>query len=162
MSRAAAVIIVVFAALLPGVGVRTAAAEPTQPPRLVYEDGGGCGVCRFYGVDGYAVVNQNVPLGMCDAVGTYAHSLACSGWSYWNRTRVWKSRGDFIRVGFWYRGASSWPTMAYNIYGAGWNGQVITVDRTDVGAGPYNVSTCAYDFTYGGDESVVLCEAIDW
>jgi hypothetical protein len=52
--------------------------------------------------------------------------------------------------------------MGYHIYGAAWNGWVITVDRTEVGVPPYNVSTCAYDYAYGGDESVVLCEAIDW
>jgi hypothetical protein len=161
MSRAAAVV-VALAALLPGAGVPTAAAYPSQPPTLVYESGGGCGVCRFYGVDGYAPINQNIPLGMCDALGYHAHSVACSGWSYWDRTRVWKARGDFIRVGFWYRGADNLPTMAYYVYGAGWNDRVLTVDRTEVDAAPYNVSTCAYDYTYGGDESLVLCEAIDW
>jgi hypothetical protein len=163
MSRAAAVIIVVLAGLLLGAGGPAAAAQPTEPPRDVFEDGGSCTVCRFYAPDGYAVVNQNVPFGACDsALGPYAHSVACSGWSYWDRTRVWKARGDFIRVGFWYRGPDDLPTMAYKIYGAGWNDRAITVDRLEVGAAPYNVSTCAYDYTYGGDESLVLCEAIDW
>jgi hypothetical protein len=161
MSRAAAVIFVVLAGLLLGRGGPAAAAEPRES--LFFEDGGSCTVCRFYAVDGYAVVNQNVPFGACDsALGPYAHSVACSGWSYWDRTRVWKDRGDSIRVGFWYRGPDDLPTMGYHIYGAAWNGWVITVDRTEVGVPPYNVSTCAYDYAYGGDESVVLCEAIDW
>jgi hypothetical protein len=100
MSRAAAVIFVVLAGLLLGRGGPAAAAEPRES--LFFEDGGSCTVCRFYAVDGYALVYQNVPFGACDsALGPYAHSVACSGWSYWDRTRVWKDRGDSIRVGFW-------------------------------------------------------------
>ena len=52
--------------------------------------------------------------------------------------------------------------MSYRVYGSDWNGQVITVDRFDTGAGPYNVSTCAYEYRWGGPASSVLCEAIDW
>jgi hypothetical protein len=144
-----------------------AAGQPATAagPRSVFEDGGGCTVCRFYGPYGISILNANTPYEACSNVlGPGSHGLACAGWNYWDRTRVWKYSGGSIRVGFWYRNVFGVATMGYRIYNAPyWNGQVLTVDRTELtGVTPYSASTCAYDYSYGGPESAVLCEAIDW
>ena len=157
MTRALLVLAIVLLAL--------AAGQPATAttPGTVFEGAGGCGVCRYYGDYGFSPVNQNIPYNACASVlGPWSNSVACSGWSYWDRTRVQKGSGGHIRVGYWYR-ADSVPTMAYRIYGPNWNGLTITVDRLEVENVPtYNVSMCAYDFTYGGPQSSVLCEGIDW
>jgi hypothetical protein len=159
MIRAAALALS-LAALFLGAGAPTAAA---QPPQLVVEGGGGCGVCRFYDDGGWNVVSTSIPVDRCaSALPGGSHSVACAGWSYWDRTRVWKNSGGSIRVGFWYRNYQNFPTMSYRIAGASWNGGAVTFDRTEGLATPYNVSTCAYDFSYGGAQSYVICEGIDW
>ena len=139
----------------------TSGGEAARPQPMPVGDPG-CGVCRFYDANGYGWVSPSAPVNRCTAVFTGSQALACSGWSYWDRTRVWKASGGSIRVGFWDR-AGGLPTMHYRIYNDPyWNGRVITVDRTEVDAQPYVVSTCAYDYAYGGAPSSVLCEAIDW
>ena len=139
----------------------TSGGEAARPDPTVVSDGG-CTVCRFFDTAGYGWVSPSAPENRCTAVFSGSQGLACSGWSYWDRTRVWKASGGSIRVGFWDR-SSGLPTMHYRIYSDPyWNGRVITVDRTEAGALPYNVSTCAYDYSYGGAQSSVLCEAIDW
>ena len=140
----------------------TAGGEAARPDPVVVGDGG-CTVCRFFDTAGYGWLSPAAPVDRCTSVFGGSQALACSGWSYWDRTRVWKASGGWIRAGFWYRPAGGMPTMAYRIFGGPyWNGPVITVDRTEVGAPPYSVSTCAYDYVYGGPPSSVLCEAIDW
>jgi hypothetical protein len=139
----------------------TSGGEAARPEPVVVVDGA-CTVCRFFDYAGFGTVAPAAPVDRCVSALHGSVALACSGWSYWDRTRVWKASGGWIRVGFWDHSNGGLPAMRYRVYGSGWNGQVITVDRYDTGAGPYNVSTCAYDFSYGGAASSVLCEAIDW
>ncbi len=139
----------------------TSGGEAARPDPVVVGDGG-CSVCRFFDYAGYGTLSATAPVDRCTSALGGSQGLACSGWSYWDRTRVWKATGGWMRVGFWDRGSSGLPTMRYRLYGRDWNGQVITVDRFDTGAGPYNVATCAYEHTWGGPGSSVLCEAIDW
>jgi hypothetical protein len=140
----------------------TSGGEAARPDTTIVPDGG-CVVCRFFDYSGYGTLSLTAPVNRCGSVfpsGSQAN--ACAGWSYWDRTRVWKAGGGWIRVGFWYRPPGALPAMAYRIFGSGWNGSVATVDRTEIGAPPYIASTCAYDYVYGGPASSVLCEAIDW
>lgn len=136
------------------------AADVASPS---WADDGGCSVCRFYDYGGYDYLTPSFPVDMCGAVLPSSQSVACAGWNYWDRTRVWKSSGGWIRVGFWHRDIHSGTVrMEFRLYGEHANGQVLTVDRTDVGGSAYNVSTCGYDFDHGGPSSYVLCEAIHW
>ena len=157
MKRVLLVTVIAAAALLASTG--EAAAASIEP--MVVPDGG-CIVCPFFDNGNYGVLALAVPANRCAAVFNGSQGLACSGWSYWDRTRVWKVSGGGIRLGFWYRNSSGLPTMAYRMYNDPWNGRVITVDRIEVGAPSYNASTCAYDYVYGGAPSSVFCEAIDW
>src|SRR4051812_39039580 len=151
MKRVLPVTVIAAAALL----VATVDAAATSIETTVVPDGG-CIVCPFYDNGRYGTLALAVPVNRCAAVFNGSQGLACSGWSYWDRTRVWKASGGAIRLGFWYRGASGLPTMAYRMYNDPWNGRVVTVDRTEVGAPTYIVSTCAYDYVYGGAASSVF------
>ena len=157
MKRALLIASLAAAALFASAG--DGAAVSIEP--MVVGDGG-CIVCPFFDNGDYGMLSLTRPENRC-GIFSGSQGLACAGWNYWDRTRVWKASGGWIRVGFWYRAAGGLPTMAYRIFGDSfWNGRVITVDRTEVGAPAYNASTCAYDYVHGGPASSVFCEAIDW
>jgi hypothetical protein len=157
MKRVLPVTVIAAAALLSSTGD----AAGVGSPQTVVGDGG-CIVCPFFDYGDYGTLSLSQPVNRCTSVFGGSQGLACSGWSYWDRTRVWKASGGSIRVGFWYLPAGGLPTMAYRMYNDPWNGGVVTVDRTEVGAPWYVASTCAYDYVYGGAPSSVYCEAIDW
>ena len=122
-------------------------------------------IVRYYG---YNYLGARTPVDECNWDGTDYKALACSGWNYWDRTRVWKNSGDCILVGFsgWNPNPPPHVPVLYepgHAYCLAWNGDVITVDRTTAGAPPYQRSTCAYDTRYhGGNSSYVKCEGIVW
>jgi hypothetical protein len=136
------------------------AIPPIAPRYTVVGDGG---ITNYYNDGHYDLLGWYLPPDRCSAVlpgGSQA--VACSGWSYWNRNRVWKAGGGWIRVGFWRITSDGYPVFDAWNFDSSWNGRAAVVDRTDVNAPPYNVVGCAYDFEHGRDWSNVLCEVIDW
>jgi hypothetical protein len=134
------------------------AASPDSSGAVIPGDGG-CGpVCTYYGPG--EVLSSTGPLNRCDHVLPRSQRLACAGWNYWDRTRVWKQSGDWIRVGFW----NSDRTMHYRRYYGVYLNPPIVVYRTDSGmthgaADQYNASVCAWDLDDGAGSSV-QCDAI--
>jgi hypothetical protein len=108
---------------------------------------------------GFNNLTPTYPTDRCSAVFPSSHSLACSGFNGWDRTRVYKDHGGWIKVGFWDSGI---PRRDYYFEFAGTiMSPPIVVLRTDVFAPPYNASFCGYDFTQAPtSSSYVKCEAI--
>ncbi|MFN2471658.1 MAG: hypothetical protein ABR583_11870 [Gaiellaceae bacterium] len=155
--RAAVIIIALLALTLAGAVTAAPGREPAP------EDGGGCTICRFYDDRGFDFVTPSFPHDRCSAVLPNSQSVACSGWNGWDQARVWKNSGGSLRLGFWVNNPySGFPEMWYRTYGPTYNGLLLTVERTafEGEVPPYNAATCAYDFTYGGPSSYVLCEGV--
>jgi hypothetical protein len=116
----------------------------------------GADVNPYYGFNN---LTPTSPTDHCAAVFPSSHSLACSGFNGWDRTRVYKDHGGWIKVGFWGPGI---PPLDYYLEFAGTiMSPPIVVLRTDVFAPPYNASFCGYDFTQAPTaSSYVKCEAI--
>ena len=116
----------------------------------------GTDVNPYYGFNN---LTPTYPTNRCPAVLPSSHSLACSGFTGWDRTRVYKDHGGWIKVGFWGPGI---PPLDYYFE---FTGTIMTppivVLRTDVWAPPYNASFCGYDFAQTPTaSSYVRCEAI--
>ena len=123
---------------------------------LAHSAAAGTEVNSYYGLNN---LTPTYPTDRCSAVFPSSHSLACSGYTGWDRTRVYKSHGGWIKVGFWDSGI---PRRAYSLEFAGTiMTPPIVVLRTDVFAPPYNASFCGYDFDRTPTaSSYVKCEAI--
>jgi hypothetical protein len=116
----------------------------------------GTDVSPYYGFNN---LTPSYPTDRCSAVLPSSHSLACSGFNGWDRTRVYKDHGGWIKVGFWDSGI---PPLDYYFEFAGpIMTPPIVVLRTDVWAPPYNASFCGYDFSQTPTaSSYVRCDAI--
>lgn len=116
----------------------------------------GTQVTLYYGLNN---LTPSYPTDRCSAVFPGSHSLACSGFNNWDRTRVYKDHGGWIKVGFWDAGV---PPRDYYLEFTGIAmSPPIVVLRTDVYAPPYNASFCGYDFDRTPtNSSYVRCEAI--
>jgi hypothetical protein len=116
----------------------------------------GTEVNAYYGFNN---LTPSYPTDRCSAVFPSSHSLACSGFSGWDRSRVYKDHGGWIKVGFWGPGI---PPLDYYLELSGAiMAPPIVVVRTDVWAPPYNASFCGYDFARTPTaSSYVKCEAI--
>jgi len=149
---------VLVAAGLSSLALAASAATP-DPSRAVIPGDGGCGsVCVYYGPG--AMLSSAAPINRCDHVFARSQRLACSGWNYWDRTRVWKASGEWIRVGFWTTDRVMHFRRFYGVY----LNPPIVVYRTDpalIGgsAAQYNASTCAWDLDDGAGSSV-QCDAV--
>jgi hypothetical protein len=108
---------------------------------------------------GFNNLTPTYPTDRCSGVLPSSHSLACSGFNGWDRTRVYKDHGGWIKVGFWDSGI---PRLDYYLEFTGMiMSPPIVVLRTDVFAPPYNASFCGYDFDQTPTaSSYVKCEAI--
>jgi hypothetical protein len=108
---------------------------------------------------GFNNLTPTYPTSRCSAVFPSSHSLACSGFNGWDRTRVYKDHGGWIKVGFWGPGI---PPLDYYFEFAGMSmNPPIVVLRTDVSSPPYNASFCGYDFDRTPTaSSYVKCEGI--
>lgn len=102
----------------------------------------------------YDNLGANYPVDQCD---NNTISFACSGWNYWDRSRVYKYDGGDIAVGFLTTGplVFYYPASVFCCVRNGSN--PILVYRTDVGAPTYNRAACDYA---SGTASTSLCEAI--
>jgi hypothetical protein len=116
----------------------------------------GTDVNPYYGFNNLA---PTYPTNRCSAVLPSSHSVACSGFTGWDRTRVYKDHGGWIKVGFWGPGVP--PLDYYLEFTGSIMAPPIVVSRTDVWAPPYNSSFCGYDFAQAPTaSSYVKCEAI--
>ena len=116
----------------------------------------GTDVSQYYGFNN---LTPTYPTDRCSAVVPSSHSLACSGFNAWDRARVYKDHGGWIKVGFW---GSGIPPLDYyfEFTGAAMTPPIVVL-RTDVWAPPYNASFCGYDFARTPTaSSYVKCEAI--
>lgn len=125
------------------------------------DGGGGSGCHDFCYYVGW--LSSTGPIDQCLSVfPSGSQRIACSGWNNWDRSRVYKAGGGWIRVGFW----NPDRTMHYlSFTGTRVDPNPIVVLRTDPGlvggpANSYNAVTCAYDVTNGGDASSVECDAL--
>jgi hypothetical protein len=137
-------------------GLRSAGAGLALCLVLAGSAAAGTDVNPYYGFNN---LTPTYPTNRCPAVLPSSHSLACSGFTGWDRTRVYKDHGGWIKVGFWGPGI---PPLDYYFE---FTGAIMTppivVLRTDVWAPPYNASFCGYDFAQTPTaSSYVRCEAI--
>jgi len=108
---------------------------------------------------GFNNLTPTYPTNRCSAVLPSSHSVACSGFTGWDRTRVYKDHGGWIKVGFWGSGVP--PLDYYWEFTGAAMAPPIVVSRADVWAPPYNASFCGYDFAQAPTaSSYVRCEAI--
>jgi hypothetical protein len=115
----------------------------------------GTDVNPYYGFNN---LSPTYPTNRCPVLPS-SHSLACSGFTGWDRTRVYKDHGGWIKVGFWGPGVP--PLDYYLEFTGAIMAPPIVVSRTDVWAPPYNASFCGYDFAQAPTaSSYVKCEAI--
>lgn len=137
-------------------GVRCVLASFAFSLVLVSAASAGTQITTYYGFNN---LTPTYPTDRCSAVLPGSHSLACSGFNNWDRTRVYKDHGGWIKVGFWDSGV---PPLDYyfEFTGTIMNPPIVVL-RVDVGAPPYNASFCGYDFDQTPTpSSYVQCQAI--
>ena len=78
--------------------LRSAAAGLALGLVLAPTAAAGTDVSSYYGFNN---LTPSYPTDRCSAVVPSSHSLACSGFNGWDRTRVYKDHGGWIKVGFW-------------------------------------------------------------
>lgn len=108
---------------------------------------------------GYNYLTSTSPTNACLSVfPSGSTGLACDGYNNWDRSRVYKNSGGWIKVGFW---SSSGPTDYYFEFTGTINNPPIVVLRTDVGAPSYNATFCGYDYGMAPTaSSYVQCQSI--